>query len=1002
MELTFILLFFEIIKKKYFTKFFNRLAYFLVFVSVMVFDGVAFPLIAFGPSQEIIDITVGGLQGKVLTAASYGISLLSFTFLFSAKFSEYLEERVFQWKPLLSTSGQIIRDMERRDEQLSEAALLQSLAGSIAKIGSWRVTLDQERIVWSPETAEIHDEPPGTSPVLADAINYYTAEHRERIRTVFGDCVENGRPFDEILQIVTAKGRYAWVHAIGEPVRDAVGKIVAVQGAFQDITDLLAERSAAEELSHRLQRTLEDMSDAFMLLDADWRYSYVNSRAEALLQRSRWDLLGKVIWEEYPEAVGGPFQTRYERAVKDGGAVRFVEFSDLMNLWIEVHAYATPEGLSVYFRDVTEQQAKDSQLRLLEAAVAQQNDILLITDAEPIEGPHGPKVVYVNDAFERRTGYSREEVIGQTPRILQGPKTQRDELNRIREALEKWQPVRAELINYTKSGEEFWLELDIVPLANEEGWFTHWIAVQRDITSRKKAEEVLEANEERFRVVAKFTGSAVGDWDLRTDTQWWSDGFVEITGFEPDKVGSFHSFWRDRVHKDDLEKYDTAWRNLFFGQTSELSERYRVKRLDGTWVLIEDRAFATLDDQGKVIRVLGLITDVSDRATLEDRLRQAQKMEAVGQLTGGIAHDFNNLLTIILGNTEILEEELSDLPHLQRLAKMSLDAADRGADLTSRLLAFSRTQALQPKVLDVAPLIQGMDGLLRRTLPENIDIEIVQSGGLWKIEADASQLESALLNLSVNARDAMPSGGSLIIEMANAMLDDDYAAKETDVTPGQHVVIVVTDTGTGMPPDVLTKVFEPFFTTKEVGKGSGLGLSMVFGFVKQSGGHIRVYSELGEGTAIKMYFPRSRTEPESTAIVSPGREVTGGTENILVVEDDGAVRAYVTAQLQSLGYNVIEARAATEAMQVLHQTTEIDLLFTDVVMPGGMGGRELADAARKLRPNLKVLFTSGYTENSIVHQGRLDPGVKLLNKPYRREQLASKIREVLDVQHGQR
>lgn len=236
-------------------------------------------------------------------------------------------------------------------------------------------------------------------------------------------------------------------------------------------------------------------------------------------------------------------------------------------------------------------------------------------------------------------------MIGQTPRIFQGPKTQRDKLDQIREALEKWQSVRAELINYTKSGEEFWLELDIVPLADENGWFTHWIAVERDITARKKAEEVLEANEERFRVVAKLTGSAIGDWNLTTDTQWWSGGFADITGFEPGETGSIHAFWRDRVHKKTLKKYDAAWRKLLAGVTSELSERYRLKRLDGTWVLIEDHAFATLDEYGKVIRVLGSMTNVSDRTTLEDRLRQAEKMQTVGQLTGGIEHDFNNLLT---------------------------------------------------------------------------------------------------------------------------------------------------------------------------------------------------------------------------------------------------------------------------------------------------------------------------------------------------------------------
>jgi CheY-like chemotaxis protein len=329
------------------------------------------------------------------------------------------------------------------------------------------------------------------------------------------------------------------------------------------------------------------------------------------------------------------------------------------------------------------------------------------------------------------------------------------------------------------------------------------------------------------------------------------------------------------------------------------------------------------------------------------------------------------------------------------MARMTASAAERGAELTQRLLAFSRKQVLEPKTMDVAQLIQGMDGLLRRTLREDIDIEIIRADGLWQIEADAAQLESALLNLSVNARDAMPDGGYLTIEAANAMLDDDYAAMEPDVRPGEYVLIAVTDTGHGIPSDLLDQVFEPFFTTKDTGKGSGLGLSMVFGFVKQSGGHIRLYSELNKGTAVKMYFPRSEDRPQNNENEQARPKITGGSETILVVEDDSAVRKYVITQLSGLGYNVLETASGAEAMDVLTRTP-VDLLFTDVVMPGAMGGRELAAAAREVYPGLRVLFTSGYTENSIVHHGRLDQGIRLLSKPYRRELLARKIREALD------
>ncbi|SUZ32889.1 Sensor kinase CckA [Roseibaca ekhonensis] len=892
---------------------------------------------------------------------------------------------------------QDISDLKVTQEELMRQERQRNLAGRLARLGSWRVDLKNPHVTWCGETAAIHGEPAGFSPTLEMGIEYYIPEHRDRIRAQFAACSTEGRTFDDTLMIETAQGRHAWVRALGEPVRDAHGEIVAVEGAFQDITDLVATKDEASLLSARLRNTLEGMSDAFFLLDDDWRFAFVNSKAETLMQRTRDDLLGEPIWQEFPEAVGSAFEENYTRAVDQGCVIRFQEYFAPLDTWFEVCADPTTAGLAVYFRDITQERARDTQLLFLEKAISRLNDILLITTAEPIDSPEGPAIVYVNDAFERSTGYSRDEVIGQTPRLLQGPKTDPAELARIRQALENWQPVRSELVNYTKSGEEFWLELDIMPLADKSGWFTHWIAVQRDITERKRSDLLLKASEERFRVVAKATGSVIGDWDLTTDTQWWSDGLAEILGFEPDESGSIHAFWREHVHRDDLEHYDTAWRRLLSGEISELRERYRVQKPCGTWVLVEDRAFATQDERGKATRVLGSVTDVSERAKLEDRLRQAEKMQSVGQLAGGVAHDFNNLLTIILGNAEILEEELNAHPQLQRLATLSLNAAERGAELTNRLLAFSRKQPLEPKVLDIAQLVQGMDGLLRRTLPETIDIEIAHADGLWEIEADAGQLESAILNLAVNARDAMPDGGYLTIEIENATLDDDYVSAEPGVSAGQYVVIIVTDTGHGIPKEYLDRVFEPFFTTKQVGKGTGLGLSMVFGFVKQSGGHLRIYSEPGEGSSIKMYFPRTRGERENVVDDAPATLIQRGQETILVVEDDASLRKNVVGQLRFLGYEVIAASDGDEALNILNRSPDIDLLFTDVVMPGKMGGRQIADAAQKLLPSIKVLFTSGYTENSIVHDGRLETGVKLLSKPYRRERLAAKIREVLDM-----
>jgi PAS domain S-box-containing protein len=396
----------------------------------------------------------------------------------------------------------------------------------------------------------------------------------------------------------------------------------------------------------------------------------------------------------------------------------------------------------------------------------------------------------------------------------------------------------------------------------------------------------------------------------------------------------------------------------------------------------------------------GFIRDLTDKIAAETRNRQTQKMEAIGQLTGGIAHDFNNILTVIIGTIEILAEGVSDRPALAAIAKMIDEAAERGADLTKHLLAFARLQPLQPREVDVNALIVTAGKLLRPTLGEHIEIDSMLAEDSWLAFVDPSQLTTTILNLVLNARDAMPQGGKLIIETLNSHLDASYAAQNSEVKPGPYVLIAISDTGVGIPVELLDKVFEPFFTTKEPGRGTGLGLSMVYGFVKQSGGHIKVYSEQGHGTTIKLYLPRSVGQSQSALEAGGAEMAEGGTELILVVEDDALVRNYVIAQVRSLGYRTLSAADADEALRAIHDNPAIDLLFTDVIMPGSMNGRKLAEEALKLRTSLKVLYTSGYTENAIVHHGRLDPGVLLLAKPYRKGDLARMIRMALSAING--
>lgn len=398
---------------------------------------------------------------------------------------------------------------------------------------------------------------------------------------------------------------------------------------------------------------------------------------------------------------------------------------------------------------------------------------------------------------------------------------------------------------------------------------------------------------------------------------------------------------------------------------------------------------------------LNLEQQIADRTAelreREEALRQSQKMEAVGQLTGGVAHDFNNLLQVIIGNLDTLVRGLQgESGRLLRAANNAMTGAKRAAALTQRLLAFSRRQPLNPKPINVNTLVTGLSELVHRTLGETVSVETVLAAGLWQVEADPNELEAAILNLAVNARDAMPQGGRLTLETSNAHIDEAYAAAHVEVSAGQYVAISVSDTGIGMNAETAAQAFEPFFTTKPVGKGTGLGLSQVYGFVKQSGGHVKIYSEPGQGTTVKVYLPRLQSEvvqdePSVNAIVPEGEE-----ETVLVVEDDDDVRTYTVEILRELGYRVIEAHDGPAALRLLERQSRVDLLFSDVVLPGGMTGAQVAAQAKGMRPDLKVLFTTGYARNAIIHHGRLDKGVNLITKPFGSSELAAKIRDVLD------
>lgn len=612
-----------------------------------------------------------------------------------------------------------------------------------------------------------------------------------------------------------------------------------------------------------------------------------------------------------------------------------------------------------------------------------------------------------NSGAERAKGYSADEIIGKPFSSFYTPEDCARGLPQtaLKIAAETGR-FSSEGWRVRKDGSRFWASVVVDAIRDEQDQLIGFAKVTRDITERQQAHSELVASEARYRrLIEAVVDYAIFQLDPAGNVTTWNPGAERIKGYTPQEIigRSFSQFYTP----EDLQ-LGVPQRAL-----SEAAEQGRFEaegwrmRKDGSrfWAsVVIDRI---TDEAGNIVGFAKVTRDVTDRKQAQEELKHvqeqlvaSQKLEAVGQLSGGIAHDFNNLLMIVLGNLETAERysrHSGGSVNLQRALANAKRGAQRAAALTSRLLAFSRRQALDPKPITLNNFLNGLQEFLQRTLGERIEIQTVGSAGLWQIEADANHLESAIINLGINARDAMTDGGKLTVEAVNVSADEDYCRLNPELLPGQYVVVCVTDTGTGMTADVLNHAFEPFFTTKEPGQGTGLGLSQVYGFVKQSGGHVKIYSEVGQGTSIRMYFPRyygdaRPAESDTEEALPEGERV----ETILVVEDDADLRAYVSDLLRDLNYRVFAASSAQAALTILMQDApKVDLLLTDVVMPG-INGRELGRRAQQSRPGIKILYMTGYSRNAVVHQGRLDEGVELLEKPISQAKLALRVRELLD------
>ena len=775
-------------------------------------------------------------------------------------------------------AGQVMMHLELRRQNLrlqhtieeqEKTQRLTGIAGRLARVGAWSVDVATGRVTMSPEILALHGLGQNTRLTLDECLNFYEQTDKSKVQALFATCVDHGIPYDEELQVLNTSGQPFWVRALGEPVFDGAGKVVRVDGAFQDVSEQRHAAGALREEKVRFEAAARATADAIW----DW-----NTATDRL-----W-------WSEGMQTLFG----------------------------------YSADDLEHDSRSWTTRIHPDDKKRVL-------------TDIE-------------------RVIYSQQQ---------------------------KWE---AEYRFMRKDGSVAYVSDRGYVIRDENGDALRMVGGMSDVTERRR----FLTNLARQATLLDKSSDAIMVLDLERRISYWNQAAEAIYGWRQDQALGRRV---DAVLGEEHTLLEAATRALL--ADGQWAGRLSGHNGNGDRVVSEARWSLVGDDHGEPEAILAINTDITERLALEEQLQQSQRLEAVGQLTGGVAHDFNNLLTVILGNSELLEEQLEETPLWRDSARLIRGAAERAAELTRRLLAFARRQPLAPEIVDVNALIHGLIPLLRPTLHEHLDFNIVACASPWPAFIDPGQLESAILNLCINARDAVSGNGCIVLETANVTLDNDYAKRDSEVVPGDYVQVVVSDTGEGIPAAALKKVFEPFFTTKPQGKGTGLGLSMVYGFVKQSRGHIKIYSEPGEGTTVKLYLPRAGRDHETPVPPASPARLASSAETILLVEDDGAVRDQATHQLRDLGYRVVSAMNGTAALAILREQ-EVDLLFTDVIMPGGPNGPELARLARQRFPGLPVLYTSGYTENAIVHQGRLDPGVHLLEKPYHRGDLARKVRDALD------